>query len=82
MTREELESIKQELKSVTPIFDFSMVFGAVFMEKHTSPRASGADLEQNNGFDRTKYTRPTPGSYSKLCYFRGVLKLQIWAIWT
>ena len=52
------------------------------MEKHISPRASGADLEQNNGFDRTKYTRPTPGSYSKLCYFRGVLKLQIWAIWT
>ena len=48
--------------------------------KNAQARAlAGTDLEQNNGYDRTKYTRPTPGSYSKLCYFRGVLKLQIWS---
>ena len=46
VTREELESLKQELESVTRIFDFSLFFGAFSRKKHTSPRASGANPAQ------------------------------------
>ena len=62
-TREELESLKQELDSVTRIFDFSRLFGA-FPPENTQARApttpNGATTRLNARTNDAKHTEHTP----------------------